>query len=317
MKPRVPSPRSRVSRRGFTLIEILVSVAILTMCMALVAMIYTNTITAWRLAQESMDELHQGDFVIEQLVAALRSEAFFPNNPKVYGFWLEDRGTQSSAHDEVSFVTSSSAFIPSDSPLQNSLHRLFVTVGPDRTGHEGLSIRALPHIMKEMDKEKVEPWIVSARVTAFDCQVYDADLKSWGDSWDDTNKIPNLIKITLTIAPVHEDDPPMVISRVVEIPIAPAVTQAVASATSPAQVGTNAAAGAGGVVGIGSGQHLPNGMPVSMPGSMGRTGSAGTGTGSRPTMPAIAPTPGGSSSFGPGGTSGRKPSPLPPTGGRR
>ena len=86
-------------RHAFTLIEVLVSVAILSMTMALVAMIYSNTINAWRLAQGAMDELHQGDFVIEQVMTALRSATFFQNNGKIYGYWRDDYGTQSSAHD--------------------------------------------------------------------------------------------------------------------------------------------------------------------------------------------------------------------------
>lgn len=304
--------KSKIENRksAFTLLEILVSVAILTTCMALIAMIYTNTIKAWRLAENVMDELHQGDFIVEQLVSALRSEAFFKNNAKVYGFWLDDMGTQSSAHDEISFVTSSSAFIPSDSPLQNSLHRIWITIGQDKNGREGLAVRALPHIMKEMDKNKVDPWVVSSRVKAFDCQVYNAELKDWEDDWEDTNKIPNLVKITVTISPVHDEDPDLVISRVVEIPIAVAVTSAVAVTATP-DGGTNAAAAAGapGVgpsVGIGG---APGGGRAPLPAPGGNNlNPRGPGRGNIPM-----PGPGG-----PGGGSTRGPPGLPPNpGGRR
>ena len=294
---------------AFTLLEVLVAVAIMTATMALVAMIYTNTIKAWRLAQDAMDELHQGDFVIEQLVGALRSEAFFINNPKVYGFWLDDKGTQSSAHDEISFVTSSSAFLPSSSPLQNSLHRMWITIDQDKNGREGLAVRALPHIVKELDKNSVEPWIVSTRVKAFDCQVYDMGKKEWSDSWEDTNKIPNLIKITLTIQPVHAEDQPLVISRVVEIPIANAVTQAVAITAAPGAVpraGPGAAApgvGIGGRPGTGQPGPLPTGgFPAA--GSGNNHGRQGNNNGRQPTSDPF----GGS-----GGGSTRKPvAPLPP-----
>lgn len=304
-------PRSPVrQRRGFTLLEILVAVAILTTCMALVAMIYTNTIKAWRLGQNVMDELHQGDFVVEQLVSALRSEAFFQNNAKVYGFWLDDMGTQSHAHDEISFVTSSSAFIPSDSPLQNALHRIWITIGQDQNGKEGLAVRALPHIMKELDKNKSDPWIVSTRVKGFDCQVYDFQDKDWEDDWEDTNKIPNLVKITVTISPVHEEDPDLVISRIVEIPIATAVTSRVAITAGAGAGGTNAAAagaaGPGPTVGIGG---QPGRQPLPAPGggnvNTRRGGSSG----------GVKPMPGGSS--GGGGGSQRGPPALPGSGGGR
>lgn len=270
-------------RRGFTLIEVLVAVAILAMAMSLVAMIYSNTISAWRLAQGEMDELHQGDFVIEQVVGALRSAAFFPNNPKKYGFWLKDQGTQSSAHDEISFVTSSSAFIPTDSPMQNSLHRLFVGTGSDKSGHEGLAIRAAPHMKKDLDPDSLDVWIVSSRVSAFDCQVYDFDTKDWTDIWENTNKIPNLVKVTMTIKPVHEDDPPLVVSRIVQIPLSEASLGKLGTA-SPAAGGTNAAVGPGGMipyqqgvgVGLGVGNIPGRGSPVPGGNSNNRGGGSST-----------------------------------------
>jgi hypothetical protein len=245
----------RLLSSAFTLLEVLVAVAIMTTAMALVAMIYSNTIRAWRLGQSVMDELHQGDFIVEQVVGALRSTAFFQNNPKVYGFWLNDQGTQSSAHDEISFVTSSSAFLPSDSPMQNTLHRLFITIDSDKEGHEGLAVRAVPHMVKEMDKNKAEPWIVSSRVKAIDCQVYDFTEKRWSDDWEHTNRVPNLVKIAITVKPVHEEDPPLEITRVIEIPIA-AATGSASVASSAAGVGTNA-----GTVAIGPGGLLPSPGP--------------------------------------------------------
>jgi prepilin-type N-terminal cleavage/methylation domain-containing protein len=297
-------------KSAFTLIEILIAVAIMSLCMALVAMIYTNTIKAWRMGQNVMDELHQGDFVMEQIVSALRSEAFFPNNRQVYGFWLDDKGTQSSAHDEISFVTSSSAFLPSDSQFQNSLHRLFLTIDSDSNGREGLAVRALPHMAKEMKKNEAPVWIVSTRVKSLDCQVYDMGKKDWEDDWEDTNKIPNLVKVTITVSPVHEEDPDLVISRVVEIPIAPAVTQAVAVTTGAAAGGTNNAAGTVPVGGVGIG-GINGGRNTGLPNS-GRGGSSGSQTGSGRNN-----NPGRSGGGFGGGSTRNNPTPLPPNGPRR
>lgn len=263
-----PSLRARVTA-AFTLIEVLVCVAILAMTMSLVAMIYSNTINAWRLAQGAMDELHQGDFIIEQVMTALRSATFFQNNGKVYGFWLDDNGTQSSAHDEVSFVTSSSAFMPSGSPYQNNLHRIFIGIDSDDEGREGLAVSALPHMKKELEKRDAPVWVVSTRVSAFDCQVYDFQKKNWSDDWDNTNKVPNLVKVTLTIKPLHEGDPPLVVTRVVEIPIAAASTSAVAAASAPGAGATNAVpAGPGGIVPGGPGTR-PGVLPIPLPGGPG------------------------------------------------
>lgn len=280
---------SRRLRHAFTLIEVLVSVAILSMTMALVAMIYSNTINAWRLAQGAMDELHQGDFVIEQVMTALRSATFFQKNGKIYGFWLDDNGTQSSAHDEVSFVTSSSAFMPSGSPFQNNLHRIFIGIDSDDEGREGLAVRALPHMKKDLEKRDAPVWVVSTRVSGFDCQVYDFEKKSWSDDWDNTNKVPNLVKVTMSIKAPHEGDPPLIVSRVIEIPIATASTSAAAAASAPGADGTNAVALPPGVA---------PGVPINRPGVLPMPGGPGGG-GFTPRNPGTTPRNPGTTPRGP------------------
>ena len=270
-----PNPRRR---SGFTLLELLIAIVILITVVVLVASIYSNTLKAWNQAEGVIDELHQGDYIIEQVVGAIRSSAFFPNNRKIYGFWLDDRGASASAHDQISFVTSSSAFIPSDSPYQNSLHRLFITVDSDRQGRDGLVVRALPHMSKDKELADAEPWLVSSRVTGFDCRVYDWEQKDWSDTWEDTNKIPGLVKITLTIKPVKDDAPPLEISRVIEIPIAPAVSAAVAVARSGGGAITNGAGTRGGVGGFGVGGGRNSGTGIGSGGNRGG-GTSGFGTG--------------------------------------
>lgn len=295
-----PAPRP-ARRNGFTLLEVMIATVILAVAATIIWSTFNVTVKAYQRGTDMADRLNHGDFVIDQLTAAFRSTAFFANNNKAYGFWLDDQGSGPSSHDSVSWVTSSSAFIPPNSALHNGLHRIWTTVedGPD--GTPTFTVRALPHLKKELEERDAEPWHVSPLVQGFDCQVYDFEMKAWRDDWEETNKIPTLVQIKLYLTPLDEDEPAVEVSRVLAIPIAPAVTQAVAVGRGN-QGGTNGvAAGAGGMPTVGLGgtpgggggrnngnfgggnnnRGGPGRQPISGPG--GNRGGSGGGRG--PSMP--------------------------------
>ena len=260
------------------------ALCILVTAFLIVHMTFTSTLKAWQRGAELVEELHHGDFVIDQLVLALRSMAFFPNAPSRYGFWLEDHGG-AFPRDKLSWVTSSTAFIPPDSPLARGLHRVEVTIDENKDGDPCFAVSAWPHLAKEDDRGEVETWYISSRVKGLECRTYDAKDEEWEDTWEDTNAVPSLIQITVYLDPLEKYGEAVKISRLVEIPIAPAVTSAVSAAESP---GTNTTAAA------------TNGTPgVSAPGGNRRTpGSPGGNSGA---IPGGRPSGGGGPSVGLGG----------------
>ena len=232
--PALQHPRrsdSRARRGGFTLIEILVAVVILAMAFVVIARTFFATLNGWTKGNAFLEKMHHGDFVIEQLVSSLRSAAFYSTKPEKYGFWLDARGG-SSPRDVVSWVTSSSAFMKPGTPFVNGLHRIEVTIEDNDEGDESFTVRAWSHFT---DKDEVdpEPWHISSKVKGLECEVYDFESKSWGSTWEDTNAVPSLVRISLYLEPQEKYGEPMKISRLVELPIAPAVSNAVASTDAP------------------------------------------------------------------------------------
>jgi uncharacterized membrane protein YgcG len=187
---------------------------------------FSTVIKAWDRGGEVLDDLHHGDFVMEQLVAGLRSAAFFSTAPDKYGFHLEDRTTGSYENDVISWVTSCSAFMPPDSPLARGLHRLEVTVEDNEDGEDAFAIRAWPHLKDEEDVD-VEPWYVSTEIKGIACRVYNFEDEDWDDDWENTNALPTIVEISLFMDPLEEYGDPVVLRRMVEIPVAPDSTQAV------------------------------------------------------------------------------------------
>lgn len=217
--------QSNASRRcnGFTFVELLVALAIMVSAFAIIFSLFTTTLKAWDRGSDALSKLHHGDFVMEQLVQSLRSAAFFDSVPEFYEFRLEKGFAGGNPADEISWVTSSAAFMPLDSPYANGLHRLVVKVDRAGYGEYGVSVNAFPHLMEEEDFND-DAWMVSTKVRGLRCRIYDDELSTWEDGWDESNAVPSLVEITLYLEPEEEFGPPIRMQRAVEIPIAPAIT---------------------------------------------------------------------------------------------
>lgn len=213
----------RKIRSGFTLIELLVALAIFSMVVAMSAGAFWSVTKAWSRGGEMLEQLHYGEFAMEQLVTALRGAAWFPSKPDAFGFWLEDRGgTSKSAANKVSWVTSGSAFLPPDSPLVNGLHRLSVTVD-SADGERGLVVRAWPHLAEEVKESSVKAWLIAPGVEGFSCEWYDFDLDAWSQDWEETNSLPKLVRVTLTMEKRKDFDENLELQRLVELEVAPEI----------------------------------------------------------------------------------------------
>ena len=211
---------------GFTLLELLIALTIMSMAMTVVIASFVATLKGWEKGGKLLDGLHHGDFVMEQLVSALRSSAFFVDAPQYYGFWLEDLENGPYPTDSISFVTSGTAFMPIDNPLSRGLHRIRITVSENDEGDPAVAIEAMPHLM-DLDEWEGDTWYVSTVVRGLQCRVYNMEEEVWEDEWEDTNAIPSLVEISLYMDPLEAGESPVVLSRLVEIPVAPLVENAV------------------------------------------------------------------------------------------
>ena len=216
-----PKPWRRQVRAAFTLIELLVALAIFSLAAAMSGGIFWSITKAWNRGGEMLEQLHYGEFAMEQLVTALRGAAWFSSKPEAFGFWLDPRGgTGSSAANEISWVTSGTAFLPPDSPYQHGLHRLSVTVdgsGEDRS----LVVQAWPHLAEEVELGGVESWRVAPGVDGFSCEWYDFEEDRWSQDWEETNSLPKLVRVTLTMRKRKDFNENLELQRLVELEVAP------------------------------------------------------------------------------------------------
>lgn len=227
--------RSPAGRRhaAFTLVELLVAIAILVMVSALAFGLFATVTKAWKRGTELSNDLHHGDFVMEQLVGGLRQARYRDRND---GLQLEDNGNGPDAHDVLSWVKEGSDLVGEDNPLAKTFHRVKFFIGHDKeSGQAGAVYTAWGDTYlqpDDFDAEALPPEILSDRVVGFDVRVatnnFESDTLHWLETWDEkmgagdnqSNHVPRFVEVTLYLKPLDEHEPPVQMQRWVDIPIA-------------------------------------------------------------------------------------------------
>jgi prepilin-type N-terminal cleavage/methylation domain-containing protein len=216
--------------RGFTLVEILLAITLMAVVCAVTYMTFSVVSMAWKKGMAMSDDLHHGDYTIEQLVMALRS-AYYPQSgggSGMYGFQMEDKGDGDGSSDVISWVKLGSSLVGSDCPFAESPHRVKFWVGEGKDGESCAMVQAwqLQGQREDFDPEKVPPQFISREITGFNCRVayrkIDDEIE-WLDTWEAalTNKLPTMVEVTLYMKPLSEGEKAVEVKRVVTIPVAP------------------------------------------------------------------------------------------------
>ena len=204
----------------------MLAIAILAVISTLAYMAFSSVTSAWKRGMVLSDDLHHGDFVMEQLVMALRS-AYYPdtgNKGGAYGMITEDFGSGETAADSLSWVKLGGALVGKDSPLAGNPHRIKVTVEDTPDGKRSIAMRAwrLYGQPDTFDPDKIPPVYLSTRVIGLNCRTaYQkiSDEIDWLDNWEETNKLPTFVELTLYLEPLDKGEPAVEIKRVFDVPV--------------------------------------------------------------------------------------------------
>jgi prepilin-type N-terminal cleavage/methylation domain-containing protein len=223
----------RNRRRGLTLIELLLAVGILAVVSSVAYFSFDAGVKAWRAGTELADSLNHADFVLEQVAMALRS-AYYPDASRAsgaYGFVLNDGGRTESARDTISWVKLGTALVGADAPYAGTPHRVEIGVRDAEDGSDdrssGFFVRSwrIDAQPEDFDPAEVKPLFLTPRVVGFNCRVLKNDQEpakelEWDDEWEDTNRIPFAVEVSLFLQPPREREEPIEVRRIVEIPLA-------------------------------------------------------------------------------------------------
>jgi len=215
------------SRNGFTLIEVMIALVLVMFAASMTYVTFSTVTKAWRSGVKLTEDLHHGDFVMDQLVLGLRS-AYYARSSSCYGFWLEKDGSGDSSFDSISWVKQGTALTESNSPTVAVPHRIRFSMERNQKGAMAPAVRywrpvGLPD---DFDPAQIQPQFLSDRIRGFSCRVatntVDGDWE-WSDIWekDDTNKLPRAVELTLYLEPLDKEKPLVPMTRCIEIPVWP------------------------------------------------------------------------------------------------
>ncbi len=223
-------------KRGFTMLEIMLAVMILSIMTIVSTMTFNSIVKGWTIATEMADNMQRVDYVTAQVEGALRS-AYFPTSGDATdedGFSLLKDGDENTAdtRDTISWTKLGPAIVGRNSRFAKSPHKIILSVkDPDGDNPGGLVADVIskdlrPDDFDEEDEENWDHFYLSPNVQGLNCFVLSKDEPfestgeaKWEPEWSASNSLPRKIQLTFWMKPLEEGKDPYPIVRVIEIPL--------------------------------------------------------------------------------------------------
>ena len=232
-------------RGGFTLIEMMMAVMILSIMTIVTAITFTTVLNNWTKSTIIAERMQGADYALGQIVAGLRS-AYYPMDGEQkdeWGFALYDNGEGEDPGDSdvIEWTKLGNSIIGNKSLLAETSHKVRMWVEEPRSKDEpgGLWVRVWnPDLMTDEQKDELEDdeigeeFLLVEDIIGFDCQIQKSPEESeqdgrpkWEDEWATSNQVPFRVKLTFRLKPPEDENrnsqtpDPLPLLRVVELPI--------------------------------------------------------------------------------------------------
>lgn len=241
------------------------------MAIAIFALLVTAVYSTWvliikstQVGQEAAAQVQRQRIAIRTLEDSLTCIQSFQASMQYYTFFVENGSSP-----QLSFV----ARVPDGFPRNGrfdgfNLRRLTFAVEPVSDSEKDLVLRQNP-ILTDIDPvEQSTPLVLARNVQDFIVECWDTNQMDWVDTWDDTNSLPPMVRVTLALGSNLKNKsataPTIAITREIAIP----------SGTMP-----RAAQGGQGSGGGAAGGGAGGGGALAIPGGGGGPGGGGPGAG--------------------------------------
>lgn len=213
----MPSRNPNRTRAGFTLLEILLAVTILSILITAVYSTWSASLTAWKRGSEASEVFQRQRIVMEALKELTQSAVFFSGSPALYAVV----GTKNTVGDSVSFVTASDAFLPPSEATDAGMRRVTISLEEDPYRRTYLAIVNQPALNPdESSKEQPQAHVISMDVSGFYVRYRDPRDGNWSEKWEDGTLPPAALEFTVIFGQQGDRFPPVVVTRAVDIPVA-------------------------------------------------------------------------------------------------
>jgi len=233
-------------RFAFTLIEIMVALAIFSMVLMAIYSVWGSIMRASQVAQDVAAQAQRQRITLRTIEDSLMAVQSFQASPNYYSFIVGDDPESGS----LSFTARVPEIFPRNGKFVNpntgrdfNLRRLSYSLEAGENGQKNLVLRQNPVLMDLDADEQQFPLVLAHNVRKFTVECWDTNKLDWATEWLATNSIPTLLRVKLVLGGntvAGSGAPDFSVARVYSLP----------SQTMPAAIQN-------GSVGNGGNNHLP------------------------------------------------------------
>jgi type II secretion system protein J len=200
------APQSnRRSGRAFTLIEILVAIAIFSLVIMAIYATWTLIIKSAKIGQDAAIQIQRERIAMRTLKEALASVMSFQADQQNYAFVAENDGS-----GFLSFAARLPEMFPRSSRLAFDgfdVRRVSFAVEQGKDYQRQLVLRQTP-LLKEMNSDEQDfPFVVATGVNKMEMEFYDLRKRDWVSEWTRTNELPRMVKMKLEFERKNPKEP--------------------------------------------------------------------------------------------------------------
>jgi type II secretion system protein J len=204
-------------RRAFTLIEIMVAIAIFGLLIAAVYSTWVVILKSSQVGQQAAARAQRERIAIRTLEDSLTCIQSYQASMGYYQFNVTN-GDQPT----LSFVARVPDVFPRNGKFDSNLRRLTFSIVTTADSERDLVLRQNPILMDLDADEQQVPLVLARYVKDFAVECWDTNAPGWVDEWDSTNSLPPMVRVTLTLADKNESlnstTPVLTITREIAVP---------------------------------------------------------------------------------------------------
>lgn len=184
-------------RQGFTLVEILMAMAIFALVLTAIYATWTAILRGSRVGLEAAAQVQRERVAMQTIEQALTSARSFAADLQHYGFVAEN-----GAEPLLSFV----ARLPKSFPRSGrfgdfDVRRVAFSLESSPDLEQQLVLRQCPLLMEFDEDEKQHPLVLARHVKELLFEFWDPRLNDWVEDWGQTNQLPKMIRVTMAMVP--------------------------------------------------------------------------------------------------------------------
>ena len=225
--------RSR-SHAGFTFLEVILAVTLLGILMASVFSIWSAGLNGWKKTSGVSDSFQRERVVMTALADLTKSIVYANSKDDLYDVVSAHHSRMG---DTVSFVTASTALLAPSEQSAAGMRRVTLGMQYDVRGRPFLGISSEPALVQTDENQKEPaspPRIISRDVCGFAVRYRHPRDNSMKESWEEPNLVPAAIEYTVAFGANDGRTPPIIVTRSVDLPVAPYALQLLGQALSQA-----------------------------------------------------------------------------------